>query len=56
MPAKSKKQLRFMEAVAHGMKPRNSNISRETAQEFVDATPKGAFGNALRKRRKKKEK
>ncbi len=40
MPAKSAKQLRFMEGIAHGMKP-NSGVgpSKAVAKEFVDKTP-----------------
>ena len=35
MPAKSKKQYLFMQAVAHGMKPRDSDLSQEQAEEYV---------------------
>lgn len=39
MPARSKAQFRFMEAVKHGMKPRQgSGLTPEKAAEFVDAT------------------
>ena len=40
MPAKSKAQFRFMEAVAHGMKPKGGKgPSVSQAKEFVAATP-----------------
>lgn len=41
MPAKSTKQLRFMEMIAHGGKS-NKGIgpSEAVAKEFVDKTPK----------------
>ena len=36
MPAKSKKQYRFMQAVAHGWKPdEDTDLSEEEAEEFV---------------------
>lgn len=40
MPAKSAKQFRFMEGIAHGMKS-NKGIgpSEEVAEEFVKKTP-----------------
>lgn len=42
MPAKSKAQLRFMEAAAHDKKfAKRAGISSATAKEFVAATPKG---------------
>ena len=52
MPAKSAAQFRFMQGVAHGMKPRSGKgPSPEVAKEFVDATPKPS---ALPERKKKK--
>ncbi len=46
MPAKSKAQYRFMEAVAHGWKPKSKKkkkptITEEQAEEFVQGN-KGA--------------
>lgn len=40
MPAKSAKQFRFMEMIAHGGKP-NKGVgpSQKVAKEFVDKTP-----------------
>lgn len=40
MPIKSKKQMRFMEGIAHGMKP-NKGIgpSEDVAKEFINKTP-----------------
>ncbi len=36
MPAVSKKQFKFMEAVSHGMKPRNgSDLTPGQAKEYV---------------------
>lgn len=41
MPAKSKKQLKFMKGVAHGMKLKDGDgPSVETAKHFVSATKK----------------
>lgn len=38
MPSKSAKQHRYMEAIAHGMKPRSKNApSKKVAREFVAA-------------------
>lgn len=37
MPSKSPAQHRFMEAIAHGMKPRKGGPSKAVAQDFVDA-------------------
>lgn len=38
MPSKSAAQHRFMEGIAHGMKPRGGNgPSKAVAQEFVQA-------------------
>ena len=38
MPSSSKLQHRYMEAVAHGMKPRDGKgPSKEQAEEFVEA-------------------
>ena len=34
-PATSKSQFRFMEAVAHGMRPRDGGPSKAQAQEYV---------------------
>lgn len=40
MPATSKAQYRFMQGVAHGMKPRGGKgPTKKQAQEFVNATP-----------------
>ena len=39
MPVKSKAQMRFMEGIAHGMKPKSGNgPSKKVAEEFVSAT------------------
>jgi len=39
MPVKSKAQMRFMQGIAHGMKPRGGKgPSKEVAKEFVSAT------------------
>lgn len=40
MPAKSARQYRFMQAIAHGMKPRGHGIgpTPEQAKEFVQKT------------------
>ena len=39
MPAKSAKQYRFMQGIAHGMKPRKSHApSPEVAKEFIEKT------------------
>jgi hypothetical protein len=44
MPAKSAKQLRFMQAVAHGAKPfKGTGPSKEVAREFVEKTPNKKF-------------
>ena len=41
MPAKSGKQYRFMQAIAHGAEPKSGNgPSQAVAKEFVAATPK----------------
>ena len=37
MPSTSAKQHRFMEAVAHGMKPMKGGPSKAVAKEFVKA-------------------
>lgn len=40
MPAKSAKQYRFMQMIAHGGKPRSGiGPSPEVAREFVEKTP-----------------
>ena len=40
MPAKSVKQLKFMQAIAHGMKPNKGlGPSVAVAKEFVAKTP-----------------
>lgn len=40
MPAKSAKQYRFMQGIAHGMKPRSGKgPSQAVAEEFVHKTP-----------------
>lgn len=40
MPAKSAKQYRFMQGIAHGMKPKSGKgPSPEVAREFIDKTP-----------------
>ena len=41
MPVKSAKQMRFMQGIAHGMKP-NKGVgpSPEVAKEFIEKTPK----------------
>jgi len=51
MPAKSKAQFRFMQAVAHG-KAKSKGLSKEEAAEYVSGqSPKG-----LPERKKKKRK
>lgn len=41
MPATTKKQLKFMEAVKHGMKPKGGKgPTKAQAAEFVAKTPK----------------
>lgn len=42
MPATSGKQYRFMQGIAHGMKPRSGGPgpSPEVAKEFIDKTSK----------------
>jgi hypothetical protein len=50
MPAKSEKQYKFMQAVAHGMKPKKGNLSKSIAKEFVRETPQ-----TLRERFNKKK-
>jgi hypothetical protein len=51
MPAKSAKQLRFMQAIAHGAKSKTGvGPSQEVAREFVKKTPKGLFGKKDKKR------
>jgi hypothetical protein len=40
MPLKSPKQMRFMQGIAHGMKPKSGiGPSPEVAREFIDKTP-----------------
>jgi hypothetical protein len=40
MPAKSAKQYRYMQAIAHGAKPKSGiGPSPEVAREFVEKTP-----------------
>lgn len=46
MPSKSAKQHRFMEAVAHGMKPRKGGPSAAVAKEFVAADKAGELEQA----------
>lgn len=51
MPAKSKAQYRFMQAIAHGVVTRKKGPSRKAAKEFIKGqSPKGL---PKRKRRKK---
>ena len=42
MPAKSAKQYRFMQMIAHGSKPSgiDTGPSKEVAREFIEKTPK----------------
>lgn len=41
MPAKSAKQYRFMQAIAHGSKSfSSSGPSKAVAKEFIEKTPK----------------
>lgn len=40
MPVKSKAQMRFMQAIAHGSFSK-SGLSKEKAKEFIEETPKG---------------
>ncbi len=41
MPAKSKNQFKFMQGIAHGMKPYSGKgPSKAVAEDFVAATPK----------------
>jgi hypothetical protein len=50
MPAKSKKQYKFMAAVAHGAKPfKGTGPSKEVAREFVEKTPKKKRSQFMRK-------
>lgn len=43
MPAKSGKQYRFMQMIAHGGKPSHGiGPSPAVAREFIDKTPKSA--------------
>ena len=45
MPAKSAKQFRFMQMMAHNKKKAHSiGPSPEVAKEFIKKTPKGKFG------------
>ena len=41
MPAKTAKQYRFMQAVAHGSSNKGPNVgpSKEVAREFIHKTP-----------------
>ena len=55
MPVKSAKQMRFMQGIAHGMKPLKSagGPSPAVAREFLNKTPrtvKQKFSHALIKR------
>jgi hypothetical protein len=55
VPATSGPQYRFMQGIAHGMKPRSGHgPSKEVAEEFVHATPakKRSMWSQRRKRRK----
>jgi hypothetical protein len=51
MPSASKKQHNFMEAVAHGMKPRNGGPSVKVAKEFAaaDKGKKFCAGGGMRR-------
>jgi len=48
MPSTTDKQHRFMEAIAHGMKPRKNGPSVAVAKEFVAADKKKKFAKALK--------
>lgn len=49
MPSVSAKQHRFMEGIAHGMKPKSGKgPSKAVAQEFVQADIGHAFVNKTR--------
>ncbi len=39
MPTRSKAQWRLMQAIAHGKAKEGKGLSKEKAQEFIDATP-----------------
>lgn len=44
MPAKSKAQFRLMQAAAHNPEiAKKTGISKEVAQDYIKATPKGRF-------------
>ena len=50
MPAKSKRQYRFMQAVAHGNAEAPSRLSRAKAAEYVSGqSPKGLPERAKKK-------
>ena len=50
MPAKSGKQYRFMQMIAHSKhKLKGIGLSREQAEEFIHATPK-KFSKKLSKK------
>lgn len=52
MPAKSGKQFRFMEAVAHGAKPfKGAGPSKEVAEEFIHKTPANKRSQWLKKKK-----
>ena len=40
MPAKSAKQYRFMQAVAHGKSKGVGGLTKDVAKEFIKKTPK----------------
>lgn len=55
MPAKSGKQYRFMQGIAHGNISSIGGPSREVAKEFVDKTPldkQKKFGSKFMKKKK----
>lgn len=50
MPAKTKKQYRFMQAVAHGKAKGIPGLSADEAKEFIKKTPKKKRGMFMKGR------
>lgn len=51
MPAKSAKQYRLMQAIAHGSSNKGVGPSKEVAKEMIDKTPKEKRSLFMRKKK-----
>lgn len=53
MPAKSGKQYRYAQMIAHGKVGATGGMTKGVAREMIDATPKGLRSEYAKKKKKK---